>query len=144
VGFSSLGTFSVLFKKHVGSSPKNFRRQIRCWVTTPGYSPWIYNGFRWVTVNPKAQPDLEIALMKIEEGPMCDAGRAATLKTLVKEGAFCVGVFETSDCRATYEELKARGVEFMSPPEEKFYGIEAVGKDNSGNWFSMSEPLKPN
>jgi hypothetical protein len=75
---------------------------------------------------------------------MCDAGRAATLKTLVKEGAFCVGVFETFDCRATYEELKARGVEFMSPPEEKFYGIEAVGKDNSGNWFSMSEPLKPN
>jgi catechol 2,3-dioxygenase-like lactoylglutathione lyase family enzyme len=102
------------------------------------------NGFRWVTVSPKAQPDLEIALMKIEEGPMCDAARAATLKTLVKEGAFCVGVFETSDCRATYEELKARGVEFMSPPEEKFYGIEAVGKDNSGNWFSMSEPLKPN
>jgi hypothetical protein len=32
----------------------------------------------------------------------------------------------------------------MSPPEEKFYGIEAVGKDKSGNWFSMSEPLKPN
>jgi AraC-like DNA-binding protein len=42
VGFSSLGTFSVLFKKHVGSSPKDYRRQIRCWVTTPGYSPWIY------------------------------------------------------------------------------------------------------
>ncbi len=40
VGFSSLGTFSVLFKRHVGSSPKDFRRQIRCWVTTPGFSPW--------------------------------------------------------------------------------------------------------
>jgi catechol 2,3-dioxygenase-like lactoylglutathione lyase family enzyme len=101
------------------------------------------NGFRWLTVSPKAQPDLEIALMKIEEGPMCDAERAATLKKLVKDGAFCVGVFETSDCRATYNELTAKGVEFMGPPEEKFYGIETVGKDNSGNWFSMSQPIKP-
>ncbi len=42
VGFSSLGTFSVLFKRQVGYSPKDFRRKIRCWVTMPGYSPWIY------------------------------------------------------------------------------------------------------
>jgi AraC-like DNA-binding protein len=41
VGFSSLGTFSVLFKRHVGLSPKDFRRKIRCWVTMPGFSPWI-------------------------------------------------------------------------------------------------------
>src|SRR5262245_12027220 len=101
------------------------------------------NGFRWLTVSPNTQPDLEIALMKIEEGPMCDAERAATLTKLVKDSAFCVGVFETSDCRKTYDELTARGVEFMGPPEEKFYGIEAIGKDNSGNWFSMSQPLKP-
>ena len=65
------------------------------------------NGFRWLTVSPKTQPDLEIALMKIEEGPMCDAERAATLTKLVKDGAFCVGVFETSDCRSTYAELTA-------------------------------------
>ena len=42
-------------------------------------------------------------------------------------------------CRATYEELRTRGVEFVAPPEEKPYGIEAIGKDNSGNWFSMTE-----
>jgi predicted enzyme related to lactoylglutathione lyase len=101
------------------------------------------NGFRWLTVSPKTQPELEIVLMKIEPGPTCDAERAAALKRLVKDGALCVGVFETSDCRATYETLKARGVEFMKPPEEKFYGIETVGRDNSGNWFSMSQPVKP-
>jgi len=65
------------------------------------------------------------------------------LKKLVAEGAFCVGVFETSDCRATHKELETRGVQFLSAPEDKFYRIEAVGKDNSGNWFSMSQPLKP-
>ena len=96
-----------------------------------------------MTVSPKAQPDLEIALMKVEEGPMCNSERAAMLTRLVKEGAFCIGVFETSDCRATYEELRARGVEFTSPPKEQFYGIEATGKDNSGNWFSMSQQTKP-
>jgi catechol 2,3-dioxygenase-like lactoylglutathione lyase family enzyme len=101
------------------------------------------NGFRWLTVSPKTQPELEIVLMKVEPGPMCDAQRAATIQRLIKDGAFCVGAFETSDCRATYEALKARGVEFMKPPEEKFYGIETVGKDNSGNWFSMCQPVKP-
>ncbi len=40
----------------------------------------------------------------------------------------------------TYEELKAKGVEFLSPPKEQFYGVEAILKDNSGNWFSMTEP----
>jgi AraC-like DNA-binding protein len=41
VGFSSLGTFSTLFKRQIGLSPKAFRRKIRCWVTMPGFSPWI-------------------------------------------------------------------------------------------------------
>ena len=97
------------------------------------------NGFRWLTVGPKTQPDLEIALMKVAEGPMCDAETAATLKKLVQKGTFGIGVFDTNDCKATYEELKKKGVEFRSPPEEKFYGIEAVGKDPFGNWFSMTQ-----
>jgi AraC-like DNA-binding protein len=41
VGFSSLGTFSILFKRQIGISPREFRRRIRCWVTMPGRSPWI-------------------------------------------------------------------------------------------------------
>jgi catechol 2,3-dioxygenase-like lactoylglutathione lyase family enzyme len=50
------------------------------------------------------------------------------------------GVLQVDDCRATYEELKAKGVEFLSPPAERFYGIECVMKDNSNNWFSMTQP----
>ena len=42
VGFSSLGTFSVLFKKHVGCSPREFRRRVRGWVSVPGFAPWAY------------------------------------------------------------------------------------------------------
>jgi hypothetical protein len=57
----------------------------------------------------------------------------------LQKGILCGGVFETSDCRQDYEDLKAKGVEFSSPPVEQFYGIEAVMKDNSGNWFSLTE-----
>ena len=99
-------------------------------------------GFRWLTVGPKLQPDFEIALMKLSEGPMCDAATCATLKELVKKGTFSIGVLETDDCRGTYAELTKKGVEFMGPPEERFYGIEAIGKDNSGNWFSMTQRVK--
>jgi predicted enzyme related to lactoylglutathione lyase len=94
--------------------------------------------FRWLTVGPKDQPDLELVLMK--PGAMLDDATRKTLQELVAKGAMGAGVFRTADCRATYEELKARGVEFMSEPAERPYGIEAVFKDNSGNWFSLTQP----
>ena len=100
------------------------------------------NGFRWLTVTPKGQPDLEIILMKVTPGPKLAAEDVATISELVKKGAFGAGVFETADCRKTYEELKAKGVEFVSAPKDQFYGIEAVFKDPFGNWFSMSQPKK--
>ena len=97
------------------------------------------NGFRWLTVSPKGQPDLEIALMPTVAGPMIDEETAATLRGLIGKGVLGGGVFETADCHKTYDELKAKGVEFKQPPVERFYGIEALLKDNSGNWFSMTQ-----
>ena len=41
-----------------------------------------------------------------------------------------------------YEELKAKGVEFMQEPSERFYGVEAIFRDNSGNWFSLTQPAE--
>ena len=101
------------------------------------------NGFRWLTVGPKAQPEMEIALMKLAVGPLLDAETVATLRDLVQKGSFSIGVFDTEDCRATYAELKAKGVEFDEEPKEQFYGIATVGKDNSGNWFSLTQHVKP-
>lgn len=98
------------------------------------------NGFRWLTVGPKEQKDLEIILMEIKPGMIMDETAAKQLRSLVQNGFLGAGAFETKDCRKTYEELKSRGVEFKSAPEEKFYGIEAVFKDNSGNWFSLTQP----
>ena len=96
-------------------------------------------GFRWLTVGPKAQPDLEIVLMAVKPNPQQDPEIVELLKKLLEKGALGAGVFETADCRKTYEELKAKGVEFVAEPEEKFYGIEAIMKDPFGNWFSMTQ-----
>lgn len=95
--------------------------------------------FRWLTVGPRNQPDLEIVLMKIGSGPGVDEETADLLRGLLKKGALGGGVFETADCRATYEELLSKGVEFMSAPQKRPYGIEATFRDDSGNWFSLTQ-----
>lgn len=102
----------------------------------------VEGGFRWLTVRTKAQPQLELVLAEPKEGPMFTKDSAEKIRELIKEGAFGAGVFETEDCEATYKELVAKGVEFMQPPTEQFYGIEAMGVDNSGNWFSLTQPKK--
>ena len=98
--------------------------------------------FRWLTVTASDAPDFEIILMKAAAGITFDDASAAKLKELVEAGKMGAGVFETNNCRATYEELKSKGVVFISPPEDKFYGVEAVFKDNSGNCFSLTERKK--
>lgn len=98
--------------------------------------------FRWLTVGPKGQPDLEIVLMAIQPSPYMDEETCATVRKLVEKGAMSAGVFATADCRKTYEELVGKGVEFVQPPTERPYGIEALMKDDSGNWFSMTQPTR--
>lgn len=100
------------------------------------------NGFRWLTVRPKDQKDTEIVLMPVTPGSMFDEQSAAQLRDLIQKGKIGSGVFNTNDCRATYTELKAKGVEFKSEPKEEFYGTEALFKDNSGNWFSLTSHPK--
>lgn len=96
-------------------------------------------GMRWLTVTPPQQPDLEISLMSIQEGMMFTVESAEQMRNLVRSGTFGFGVFECNDIFATYEELKAKGVEFKKPPKKEFYGIEALFKDDSGNWFSLGQ-----
>ena len=94
------------------------------------------DGFRWLTVSPPNQPDHQLILL--EPGPpMMDPETAEQLRELVAKGVIGPGAFETDDCRKTYNELRERGVNFLSEPAERFYGIEATLRDNSGNWFSM-------
>ncbi len=93
--------------------------------------------FRWLTVGPKGQPDLQIILMPIMPSPFMDEAACARLRELVAKSGVSSGVFQTADCKATYAELKAKGVEFVKEPTERPYGVEALFKDDSGNWYSL-------
>jgi catechol 2,3-dioxygenase-like lactoylglutathione lyase family enzyme len=96
-------------------------------------------GMRWLTVTSPEQPELEITLMAISEGMMFGKESAKQMRDLVSKGTFGFGVFECNDLLATYEELKAKGVEFTKEPTNEFYGYEALFKDDSGNWFSLGQ-----
>jgi predicted enzyme related to lactoylglutathione lyase len=82
--------------------------------------------------------------MEPKPGMLMDDETSQTLRSIMGKGVLGAGVFNTDDCRGTYEELKAKGVQFLSEPTERPYGIEAVFKDNSGNWFSLTQPTGGN
>jgi catechol 2,3-dioxygenase-like lactoylglutathione lyase family enzyme len=93
--------------------------------------------FRWLTVGVPGQPDVAITLMKVPGPPVFDAETQAQLQALVAKGAAGGLFFTTDDVRATYEELKERGVEFQQEPTEQPYGIDAGFRDPSGNQMRM-------
>ena len=108
------------------------------------------NGFRWMTVAPKGQSEVEIALLKVGSSAPPDMKGGNTSETakkdveamtgLLKKGWLSPGAFQTADCRKTFEELKAKGVEFVSEPKDEFFGVLAIIKDPFGNWFSLTQP----
>ena len=99
------------------------------------------NGFRWLTVNPPEQPDLEVVLFPATSDVNgFDQDVRDAMKLLLDKGVMGAGVMETPDVMATYQELKAKGVQFKSEPKEQFYGVECIVTDGCGNWFSMTQP----
>lgn len=95
--------------------------------------------FRWLTVGPPGQPDVAIVLMAIPGPPIMDAETAEQVRTLTAKGFAGTVFLTTDDCRASYEELKARGVEFVEPPEERPYGIDSGFRDPSGNSIRLTQ-----
>jgi predicted enzyme related to lactoylglutathione lyase len=108
--------------------------EVRADVTLPEMGD-----FRWLTVGWPGQEDVSIVLMAITGPPLMDEETAEKLRSLVARG-FAGSVFlTTDDCRAAYEALKARGVEFVEEPEERPYGIDSGFRDPSGNHLRLTE-----
>jgi uncharacterized glyoxalase superfamily protein PhnB len=99
--------------------------------------------FRWLTVGPADQPDFAIVLMAIPAQPVMDADTAEQVRALMAKGFAGTVFLTTDDCQASYEELKARGVEFTEPPEERPYGIDSGFRDPSGNSLRLTEVRLP-
>jgi uncharacterized glyoxalase superfamily protein PhnB len=95
--------------------------------------------FRWLTVGPVGQPDVSIVLMAIPGPPIMDADTAEQVRNLMSKGFAGTVFLTTDDCRASYEELKARGVEFTEAPEDRPYGIDSGFRDPSGNGIRVTQ-----
>jgi catechol 2,3-dioxygenase-like lactoylglutathione lyase family enzyme len=94
-------------------------------------------GLRWLTVGPTDQPNMQIILADCSMGH--DPETTEAIRGLVAKGALGAGVMATADCQKTYEELSAKGVQFTQEPTERPYGVEAVFRDDSGNWWSLTQ-----
>ena len=104
----------------------------------PGTDITMGEGFRWVTVRHPRQPEIQVTLMT--PGPPLDDEAAAFVRRQLENGQMGGLGLSVDDCRATYEQLTAKGVTFLQEPSERPYGVEAVIRDNTGNWLSLVEP----
>jgi len=92
--------------------------------------------YRWLTVQHPEQPSFQLGLF-VPESPMLDAESAQTLRALVAKGAMPALVLEVGDVRATYDRMKARGVEFTQEPVARFGSVDASFRDPSGNGWKL-------
>lgn len=108
--------------------------EVRADVTLPEMGD-----FRWLTVGPPGQEDVSIVLMAIPGAPVMDEETGNQVRGLMAKGFAGTVFLTTDDCQASYEELKARGVEFTEAPEERPYGIDSGFRDPSGNSIRLAE-----
>jgi predicted enzyme related to lactoylglutathione lyase len=108
--------------------------EVRSDVTIPEMG-----NFRWLTVGPPGQDDISIVLMAIPGPPVLSDESAEEIRNLMAKGFAGTVFLTTDDCQASYEELKARGVEFTEEPEERPYGIDSGFRDPSGNAFRLTQ-----
>jgi uncharacterized glyoxalase superfamily protein PhnB len=95
--------------------------------------------FRWLTVGPPGQDDVSIVLMAVPGEPVMDGATRKQVLDLVAKGFAGTVFLTTENCQASYEEMKARGVEFTEEPHQMPYGIDSGFRDPSGNSVRLTQ-----
>ena len=99
-----------------------------------------FGGYRFLTVGPPLQPDVRF-ILGVPGAPVHDPDTAAKMNELVAKGAMSGLNFEVDDCKATFDELKGRGVEFIQEPNRVPWGIDAAFRDPSGNHIRIVQMI---
>ncbi|WP_373046974.1 VOC family protein [Vulgatibacter sp.] len=95
-------------------------------------------GYRWLTVQHPEQPSFQLGLFQ-PQAPMHDEATVQALQELVAKGAMPPLVLMVDNCRAAYDRMLARGVEFTQEPTERYGTVDAGFRDPSGNGWKMIE-----
>ena len=103
----------------------------------------VRNGdYRWLTVRHPEQPSFQLGLFT-PGPPLLDAATAQALHAIVAKGAMPPLVLAVDDCRAAWERMRARGVEFTQEPTDRYGTVDAGFRDPSGNGWKMIQARKP-
>jgi catechol 2,3-dioxygenase-like lactoylglutathione lyase family enzyme len=121
---------------HVTVIVKNYDEAIQFYTEKLGFELVTDNSFgqgmRWVTVAPSRDNETAIVLVEADS-----KDKVERLGSQAANHVFLV--IHTDNCRRDYEQMKARGVHFLSEPNEVPWGIEVVFEDLYGNRFDMVE-----
>jgi catechol 2,3-dioxygenase-like lactoylglutathione lyase family enzyme len=96
---------------------------------------------RWLTVALPSDPERHL-LLEVPGPPALSEETGEQVRDLLTKGALGVAFVATSDdCRATYEELRAKGVEFTQEPVQQPYGVDCALRDPFGNHIRITQPI---
>jgi catechol 2,3-dioxygenase-like lactoylglutathione lyase family enzyme len=97
--------------------------------------------FRWVTLSPQSQPDIEIGLMDPHTGP--GAADADAVLALTLKGSMTGLIFASDDVDGDFEKIRAAGAEVLQEPVDQPYGVrDCAFRDPSGNLIRLSQPTR--
>jgi catechol 2,3-dioxygenase-like lactoylglutathione lyase family enzyme len=94
--------------------------------------------YRWLTVQHPEQPSFQLGLFATES-PTIDAATSQSVREIVAKGAMPPLVLVVDDCRAAYDRMRAKGVEFTQEPIDRYGTVDAGFRDPSGNGWKMIE-----
>lgn len=104
----------------------------------------VTNGdFRWLTLSPPTQPELEIVIDMVTEGamPMSEEDRSA-MRDLLAKGLLTSLIFDVEDVDALFEHVRASGAEVIQEPADQFYGVrDCAVRDPAGNMVRFKSDL---
>lgn len=100
-----------------------------------------FDGLRWLSLTPPAQPGVEIVLQVPEQYPDISPADRDAMAALVAKGLLAGVIFATDDCDATFEQLRAAGAEVLQEPIDQHYGVrDCAFRDPAGNMLRFSQP----
>ncbi|MGH3458392.1 VOC family protein [Aeromicrobium sp.] len=95
-------------------------------------------GFRWVTLSPPSQPELEIVLVEPHSGR--DEATGDALHALLKQGSLNGLIFRTDDLEETFEKVRATGADVLQEPKSHSWGVtDCAFRDPSGTMIRLTQ-----
>jgi predicted enzyme related to lactoylglutathione lyase len=102
-----------------------------------------FEGMRWVTVGPAAQPDVNIVLEPPAADPNASPSDRQAANELLAKGLLRGVLFTTEDLDALFERVSTSGADVVQEPLDQPYGVrDCAFRDPAGNLLRFSQAPK--